>query len=217
MTFLLVAGCGTGKKLVESKDLPDAGNDQSTADADQEVCTPDCQGRECGTDGCNGDCGTCSAQSDTCSEDGLCQPTPCESTKDCPGDLLCNKDLGQCVLCVGSEDCPEGKSCGADRTCHQMYPCLSDLDCKDRGLVCDKTAEQCVDCLGYEDCPEDRYCADGFCLDDVCKSGPSKCQNDLVLNCADDGSGWETDQNCQPDGYCLQGGCQALALPLTHM
>lgn len=154
------------------------------------------------------DCGECPWDR-TCSDEGVCVPHPCQSTKDCPGDLVCAQELGDCVHCVGPEDCKEGLFCGADHRCHETYACTSDKDCKDYEMVCDKEAEICVQCLTVLDCGDGEYCEAGFCLAAACEVGTAKCVGDEVHGCPD-GKEWVVAQTCTEKQYCEEGECKDL-------
>lgn len=205
-TLAMLLACGGEDKPSIELDLRDSRTPTETADRNPDVCSASCGQKVCGPNGCGGNCGLCEFQLETCTDEGLCEPTPCESTKDCPGNLLCAKDSGKCVVCVGDEDCSEGKTCGADHECHDQYPCQSDLDCKAYGLVCDKDAELCVECLSLVDCESKQHCKDSYCLDDVCVAGESKCEDGQVLACTD-GSGWVVEQVCGAAQYCEEAAC----------
>jgi formylglycine-generating enzyme len=153
-------------------------------------------------------CGECPWDR-TCSDEGACVPHPCQSTKDCPGDLVCAQELGDCVHCVGPEDCKEGLFCGADHRCHETYVCTSDKDCKDYEMVCDKDKEICVQCLTVLDCGDGEYCEAGFCLAAVCEAGTAKCVGDEVHGCPD-GKKWVIAQTCTGKQYCEEGECSDL-------
>jgi hypothetical protein len=204
---LLVACGGKDKPSIEL-DVGDTPTPTEVVDGGTDVCTPACEGKTCGDDGCHGNCGLCKFQIETCSDEGVCEPTPCGSTKDCPGELLCAKDIGECVVCIGDEDCPDGKTCGADHDCHEQYPCESDLDCKIHGLICDKDAGICVECLAKADCPDNQYCFETYCLDDVCTAGESYCAGLDVVECNADGSAEVVTETCTDDQYCEDGQCQ---------
>ena len=178
-----------------------------------EVCTPECGDRACGPDGCGGQCGQCEMIKEVCSDEGQCVPAPCSSTLDCPSNLVCHKESGECVVCVGDEDCPEETTCGADHACHQAYPCDSDKDCKDLEMVCDKIAGLCVQCLGPEECAETKYCLGGYCVADTCVAGESKCKDGSVIACALDGSAWQVSKVCGADQYCLEAACHDNVCP----
>lgn len=181
--------------------------DTADADGGADVCTPSCESRNCGDDGCKGSCGSCRFQLETCSDEGLCVPTPCKSSKDCPGVLVCDKERGVCVICLGDEDCPDGEVCGADYDCHTEVPCTSDLGCKDAGMVCDKAAGKCVECLGPADCAEEQHCFETYCMDDTCTAGESHCDGLAVMMCDDDGSAESVTETCTETQYCEDGAC----------
>jgi len=195
---------GGGPDQVTTGDIADsAGIELVTADT---ACTPDCTGKACGPDGCGGECGSCIPQVETCTESGKCVSFTCTSSKDCPGALVCAVDIGQCVECVGNEDCEEGLVCGANHVCHEEIACKSDKDCKGAGLVCDKAAGICVECVKPEHCGKGLFCVDGFCVAAVCEAGASKCDGTDVLSCAD-GSGWAVSQTCMLQQFCEDGTC----------
>ena len=156
------------------------------------------------------DCGKC-AWDQTCSPDGECVPYECESSKDCPaGDLVCDQDAGECVQCIGPEDCPDELFCGADHRCHEIHFCESDKECKDYDLVCDKVAGTCVECLTAVECTDGEYCEQGFCLASACEVGASKCVGNTVHGCPE-GKSWTIAQACTDKEYCEEGECNDLA------
>ncbi|MBM4353664.1 MAG: hypothetical protein FJ109_07675 [Deltaproteobacteria bacterium] len=174
-----------------------------------DVCAPECTGVECGPNGCGGTCGECAGEQ-VCSAQGKCAPARCGSTKDCPDDLVCDKERGVCVPCVVNGDCAEGEVCGADHKCHVEVWCESDKACKDFGMVCDLQAGHCVGCLTAADCPEEEFCKESWCLADVCQAGGLECQGQDVMACADDGSGWSLQKGCTGQQYCEAGECVEL-------
>ena len=207
IAVILVAACGDKDSPNITMDAGDTGVAAEVVDHKAE-CTPQCEGKECGYDGCGGTCGECQMQIETCSEDGQCVAATCKSTKDCPGDLVCDKDAGHCVACLADEDCPAGKKCGADHDCHSEHQCVADKDCKELDMVCDKVAGICVECLGAEDCADGEFCKDGFCLPPACAAAESKCEDNAVVTCADDGSAWETVTACEATQYCEDSECK---------
>ncbi len=207
----LACSNGNSGKLVQ-----DTGPDTSRVEDVQgrgEVCVPQCDERVCGANGCGGSCGQCEMIKEVCSDEGKCVPAPCTSTLDCPSNLVCHKGSGECVVCVGDEDCPEDTTCGANHECNQAYPCDSDKDCKDLGMVCDKEAGLCVECLGPEECPADKYCLGGYCVADECVGGEAKCIDGSVEACAGDGSAWQVDAVCGANQHCLEAACHDNVCP----
>lgn len=206
---LWLACCSGGGGPAISMDIADALPALETLDGENEVCTPNCEGKECGPDGCNGDCGICKTELEMCA-DGQCAATTCDSTKDCPGNLVCDKEQGNCVVCIGDEDCLDGLTCGADHECHETHDCKSDIDCKEHGMVCDKSAGECVGCLGPDECPEHQFCLESYCIDDVCSVGESYCDGQEVVTCNDEGSAKEVSELCTETQYCENGACHLL-------
>jgi formylglycine-generating enzyme len=207
---ILLAAC-SGEE--NAKIAPDAGETTTSDMPGAEICTPVCEGKACGDDGCGSNCGTCKMQLETCSDEGLCIPTPCTSSKDCPGDLVCAKELGQCVICVGNEDCPGGKTCGADHECHEEFACSSDIDCKSMDMICDKEAGKCVECLDSAACPDEQYCLDTFCVDALCTAGEAHCDGLDVVACNADGSAEAITTTCTDTQYCEEGQCHDQVCP----
>ena len=203
--FLLAACGGSTTPSIEMDGKPEVAKGDAI-DGKAEVCTPECAGKKCGPNGCGGGCGTCEAWLQ-CDDAGQCSSAPCVSSIDCPGDLVCEETLGQCVVCVQDGDCDEGETCGPDHLCHGVVPCTSDKDCKDYGLLCDLDAGVCVQCLKSAHCAEDEYCQDSYCLPDVCAAGESHCEEGQVLACSDDGSGWVPAEACGEGQYCDEGAC----------
>jgi len=173
-------------------------------------CLAWCDGKDCGPDGCGGSCGGC-GQTSECSPEGTCVPVLCLSTKDCPGILVCDKESGECVECTIDEDCRDGALCGADHECHPDVPCQSDKDCKNLGMVCDPAAGRCVECLTSADCLAEQFCGSSLCLPDLCQSGESVCQDDVVHVCSPDGCCLELQEVCREGQFCEAGACLDLA------
>ena len=127
--------------------------------------------------------------------------------------MVCAQDIGECVVCVGDEDCPPGEKCGADHSCHVEYQCLSDKDCKDFDMVCDKDAGICVQCLASDDCDSEQYCFDSYCIDDVCTAGEARCEGMDVVACNDEGSEEGVTETCTDTQYCEEGECHTQVCP----
>jgi hypothetical protein len=174
---------------------------------DGPVCVPDCAGKECGADGCGGACGECLGAGHTCNEAGLCQAHACESSKDCPGDLICDKGQGICVACVLDADCGENQKCEADQTCVDIVPCVSDKDCKALDMVCDKEAGECVECLTVDDCPVQWMCIDKVCFEPACAPEEVRCNGKDIEVCSDNRTGWDLVKSCPESQFCVGGKC----------
>ena len=205
LALVLPIGCGqeASSLVMETSGASDSVGENELLG---EVCAVSCAGKNCGPDGCGGQCGECQMIAETCSGDGLCMPFLCVSSKECPGELVCEEEGGVCVVCVGDEDCPDEQICGPDFSCHEEHPCATDKECKDFDMVCDKVAGICVSCLKSQHCPDGMYCDAGFCLPVICTPETSKCGENEVLACSDDGSRWIA-ENCSPTQYCDEGEC----------
>lgn len=196
-------GGDTGSIVVDGDSLAAV----ETVEAVTDACAPDCEGRQCGSDGCGGVCGVCRLAVEICTEEGDCAAQSCDSSKDCPVGLVCEKSIGECVVCTGHEDCEPNSVCGTDFQCHQLVPCTSDKDCQATGEICDKEGGWCAECLGPEDCEEEEYCDEAWCVADQCIAGESVCDGNGVLECREDGGLWETTQTCSESQYCAEAGC----------
>lgn len=183
-----------------------AGEGQSGGD----TCMSKCEGLECGPDRCGGSCGVCSFQLESC-EDGVCVSVSCQTTLDCPGQLVCSPQKGICVICADDTDCPDGQVCGPHDECHEELECTSDLDCKVYGLLCDKSSGVCVHCLSGDECEEESYCLEGFCVSDVCTAGQNACEDNSIVTCTSDGAGWEHTLKCESGQFCDNGECLSFA------
>lgn len=96
---------------------------------------------------------------------------------------VCDEDAGECVACLGDDDCEEGKVCGPENTCvtcvsnttceenspdtplcdtvkDACVACLESPDCVGSagGAVCDVETSQCVECISDADCASDLRC-----------------------------------------------------------
>jgi hypothetical protein len=177
-----------------------------------DVCAPDCGDRVCGDDGCGGTCGTC-GELLVCDDGGACQPTPCNSSKDCPGDLICHKELSICVECAVDADCLDGKLCNPFFQCYEPVLCDSDKDCKAFDMVCLKEAGYCVECLDHPDCADDHFCLDLFCLPDICPADAVGCDGNAVATCNPVGNGYLDPVACLETQYCDAGICHDQICP----
>lgn len=207
LAALVLAACGGGTEpSIDMDGKPEVAKGDAV-DGKGEVCTPECAGKECGSDDCGGSCGDCHMLLEQCSDEGQCVAFSCESSKDCPGSLVCAKEIGECVACVVDADCGEEEVCGTDFECHEQIPCESDKECKDDGMVCDMDAGECVECLETTDCDDEEYCKEQYCVPDECVAGESHCEESQVVACAEDGSGWDAPQVCGAEQYCEEAAC----------
>ena len=172
----------------------------------EDICIPDCGEQDCGLDDCGGSCGECS-ELEFCSEQGQCLPPPCDSSKDCPGDLICHKELSICVECVVDADCAGEMRCDPDLNCFQPILCDSDKECKDADMVCDKEDGICVECLAHPDCADDHFCNAKYCLPDICSAGEVGCDGMAIATCNEVGDQWLAPTPCGPAQYCEDGLC----------
>ena len=145
-------------------------------------------------------CVECTTDADC--DDGICtsnacQPIiACDSSNDCPSELVCHDELGRCVDCETDGDCETGEVC-AETVCHTA--CDSDKDCRDQNLLCDVAAGFCVQCVAHADCDDGEYCRDSTCTPESCSPGLSECSGDELLTCTEAGSGFDSeicDEGC---------------------
>ncbi len=198
------------------------------ADLSQDLCLPDCTDRLCGEDGCGGLCGECDGgllcDGGACVEcladtdcvlpaacnDGVCVGPPvCASSKDCPDDLICDKEKGYCVQCVTDDDCPENFRCVEDQTCEEILFCASDKECKEYDKVCRLEIGECVDCLADFDCANEAWCLDFVCLPDLCDQAATwpACLDGDVVSCATNGSALAVVEDCPEAHFCADATC----------
>ena len=183
--------CGDGACEPDLEENCDSCADDCTCEApavcfDEVCCTPDCLARQCGDDGCGGVCGECGAE-EVCSVDATCAPMPCDSDLDCAEfGKVCDPLSRTCVACLTATDCGEGDYICEGKSCVEITPCGSSLDCDNQ--VCDEVAGFCVDCLDDADCEGDAICQYKYCIP------ITPC--DSSLDC--------TGQVCNKDkGYCV--------------
>ncbi|MCX4243471.1 MYXO-CTERM sorting domain-containing protein [Paraliomyxa miuraensis] len=116
-------------------------------------------------------------------------PPPCMTDADCFVDTpLCNVETGECVACLGPDDCPEGWGCTPTGTCRDA--CEVDGDCEGANdqTLCHPDTGFCVQCVDAEHCLEEQYCGvNGFCLNDHCTPGETICVADTIMQCLEDG------------------------------
>ena len=193
---------------IEDLPAPDLPGDSVLPPLDiaQDICVPACADRVCGDDSCGGSCGEC-AEQEVCTDEGACGPMPCASSRDCPGDLICYKELSICVECAVDADCFGEMRCDPDYNCYQPILCDSDKECKEADKVCDKEEGICVACLGHPDCSDDEFCLAKVCLPDICVAGEVGCDGSAVATCNDIGNLWLEPAPCPPANYCEEGVC----------
>jgi hypothetical protein len=111
----------------------------------------------------------------------------------------------RCAECVGTNDCPMTHKC-VDGAC--KIKCMSDTQCTSMGLLCDLTRGVCSQCVGANDCRPEQYCASGTCAADICTAGTSSCENNAVVTCRSDGSGFGSPLSCGSQ-VCVPSGTTA--------
>jgi hypothetical protein len=96
------------------------------------------------------------------------EPVTCEIQRDCPDGLLCDRDAGQCVQCLTSDDCSSDEACAAGMC---RMGCQSDKDCRDLDQLCGDN-DVCVDCLTDAHCESGETCSDaGVCQSETGEGG----------------------------------------------
>lgn len=199
---LLMTGCLALACSSDRSNPPPAASCGSNADCDEGSCD---LGRRV--------CVECVGDAD-CANDGICvsnacQPIiTCDSSNDCPSELVCHDGLGRCVDCEADADCEDGEVCD-ETVCRSA--CDSDKDCRGDGLLCDTTAGFCVECVAHADCADDEYCRDTTCTPQSCSPGLRECSGDELLTCTESGSGFDAaicDDGCtgsSGDARCTEG------------
>src|SRR5262249_9024975 len=80
--------------------------------------------------------------------------------------------------------------------------CTSDNMCTSMGMLCDISHGYCVGCLTNNDCKPEQFCSNGTCATDLCMGGSSLCQNNSVVQCRTDGSGYNAPTSCGTTQTC---------------
>lgn len=158
--------------------------------------------------GCGPDCppGSCI--------DGVCTPTDCCWTGECPAGFTCNWDSCGCVPATGC--CATGSCPTAGDVCSWDCTCVSADDCRYWGCprywdICDPTTGACMPDTSCGDCGVERRCVSGTCTH-ACWIGEVTCPDGLLCNetegcvpprCTDvECAALEPAQRCDPTAGC---------------
>lgn len=162
-----------------------------------------------------GRCWECLGDSD-CAKGSRCRryrchaDIPCQSSKQCPANQICDAQEGLCTQCSTANDCQVRELCHQGMCVPLPPSCESEKDCKPHNLVCDITTKRCFDCLGDHDCKDHHHCKDKLCVADICTPGEAKCDANAQaasrLVCKANGSGWES-KVCAVTEFCKEGVC----------
>jgi hypothetical protein len=143
---------------------------------------------------------------DTCSN-GVCVG----GADPCAPSLLCDENLGSCVVCLTNADCDDGNVCTTDTcvfgscfnanntvACDDGTFCTAVDTCSNGvcvgsgdpcpGQLCDETGDRCVDCFTVADCPPDGItCTNDECVDGRCAYTPvdAACDDTVFCNGAE--------------------------------
>jgi hypothetical protein len=137
----------------------------------------------------------------SCDEDRDCAPYPENPWCD-PG--------GFCWSCGDDSECTAVDEMCIAGTC--VLPCGEDLDCGAAEPTCHPDGH-CVECIDSAGCLESEYCSLGFCIDDVCSAGETRCHHlgSAVIVCNASGSGWDELEACAEDCTVVDGAAQCAA------
>ena len=144
-------------------------------------------------------------------------PATCQSSKQCPGDLVCNKTKQLCVECLVAEDCSAGHFCQAEvcipTVCqpsllqcsgNQLGTCKADGSGWDLASCEDGDACTVDGCTGTACTHAAKSCDDGnACTSDSCDK-TSGCSNVAKTGACDDGSACTSGEACA-GGVCKVG------------
>jgi hypothetical protein len=209
--------CKTGMRCVANVCTTMAPICQSSLDCASNAANPIC-------DVPTGRCVRCLTASDCpasndCTSQTCVAYTTCMNSLGCPSGQVCDTTRMRCVQCVGDNDCATDQKC-ASNVCRKK--CTSDNMCTSMGMLCNTTGMYCVSCLMSTDCKPAEYCSNGACLADVCTQGTSSCNNNAVLHCKSDGSGFDpavactTGQTCSVSGGAASCKTQACTPTVTY-
>ena len=144
-------------------------------------------------------------------------PATCQSSKQCPGDLVCNKTKQLCVECLVPEDCSAGHFCQAEvcipTVCqpnllqcsgNQLGTCKADGSGWDLASCEDGDACTVDGCTGTACTHAAKSCDDGnACTSDSCDKA-NGCSNIAKSGACDDGSACTSGEACV-GGVCKVG------------
>lgn len=143
--------------------------------------------------------------------------SPCTTSDDCDGDLVCDPVLTRCVSACGDDtDCAPAERCAsAGGLCEARTPCSDSAACAE-GEACDSCLGVCVGATGVF-CVEDVNCPD---FDQYCDSCSSQClsRREPCDPCTDDAQCGEPGDRCLdfPDGerFCGKSCGAGIGCPL---
>ncbi|MEM6996577.1 MAG: MYXO-CTERM sorting domain-containing protein [Myxococcota bacterium] len=135
-------------------------------------------------------------------------PAGCSGDIDCaqfPDNPWCSPG-GSCGTCSDASNCADADQMCIDGAC--VVPCVEDMDCTAEQPTCDTQGGRCVQCQGADACADGEYCAQGYCLDDVCAEGDTIClaSGAEVGTCNAEGSGYMTLEVCADGTECVASG-----------
>lgn len=138
----------------------------------------------------------------------------CDAVRLCEGFYgLCDDDLGYCVQCVSTSDCPDDRICQGGLC---AFYCWDDGACYPDEL-CDEPTGTCL----LRECDEDGDCAGGYGCDDyrcvslaprICTPDGGRCEENVLYLCDSEGIS-ESEEPCGEDAVCVQAGLTAACLP----
>lgn len=187
-------GRGDAGPIGDDSGAPDGGSRDGAA-PDGGDCGPDCPPGSC--------------------IDGVCSPTDCCWTGECPAGFSCDWDSCGCVPASGC--CASGGSCPtAGDVCSWDCTCVSGDDCRYWGCpsywdICDDTTGACTPDTSCGDCGPERHCVWGTCTH-PCWLGEVTCGDGLLCSetegcvaarCSDaECAALEPPQRCDPSVGC---------------
>ena len=145
----------------------------------------------------------------------------CVSSSDCMEGKVCNARFGNCVECMSPSDCMEGKVCNANGAC--VVECVSSSDCME-GKVCNANGN-CVECISSSDCMEGKVCdtSSNYCVLGQCMVNGECPENQacdtpsrLCGNPCITASDCMDSEKCSTNGVCIPytKGLQRIGVPL---